>query len=166
MPHCVLEGTQWQDIVCLTDWRSATGSRLDCPWRATLLSVYLFCYEYQFSRILRPVRALIEIGVNAFDLKPTTRQQVFGFKAIQVTHWKRVHQAFLAAIGVRDVVNEFNLVNLVQIVPGENLVPPHHAAAVGTRKLGLVAKLLTQIVLDERRKRGVKQVEDQPAAFS
>ena len=138
-----------------------TGS---CAMFASAL--HLFRHKDQLSWILRSIQAFVIVSIYLLHFKPTAHQQMFGLKSIQVPHSKRMHQTFLTTIGVRDVVDELNLVDLAGVVSGDNLVAANHAPTIRSRKLGLVAKFLTQIVPHQHFKRGVEKVKDHPSTIN
>ena len=95
--------TRWLVFVTL---EGKVGHRLDALSRD----------EDQFARIFRPIRAAVVIGVKMLDLEARARQLVVQLETKETAHLERVHQALLAPLGVGDVVDELDALDLIEPV--------------------------------------------------
>src|SRR5262249_40210295 len=77
-----------------------------------------------------------------------------------------MYQTFLATIRMRDVVDQFYLIDLIGVISGDNPMAANHAPAIRSRKLRLVITFLTQVVPHQCFQRRVENIEDQPAILN
>src|SRR5947207_1724023 len=87
------------------------------------------------------------------------------FETVEVAHGKGMHHTFTAAIRVRDVDDALVLLELARMVSRHDLVPSNHAAAIGSRELGLFTEFFSHIVPGESLEPGIEQIEDELAAI-
>lgn len=131
----------------------------------TAVSSHLFGNEDQLSRILCSIRAPVVITVKLFYLKSTAGQQMLGFESEQMPHWKGLDVTFFAAVRVGDVVDQLNVADLVERIPGDHLVATHDTAPIGRCEGRLLGKLLAQIVANQRIEGRVEDIQNQPAVL-
>src|SRR5262245_42946005 len=77
-----------------------------------------------------------------------------------------MHQPFLATIGVRDIVDELDLVDLRGIISADDLIAANYAPTIWSRKLRLIPKFLAHVVPHQCFQRGVENIEDQSAILN
>jgi len=74
------------------------------------------------------------------DLEARARQLVVQLETKETAHLERVHQALLAPLGVGDVVDELDALDLIEPVSRHDSVGAPHPTAVRQGELGLFAE--------------------------
>src|SRR6185295_18776606 len=98
-------------------------------------------------------------------LEPGTRQQVLRLESKKVSHRKRVDQALFAAVGMRHVIDELDLIGLRRPIVGDEPMTPGHAPAIRHDELGFLTKFEPSRLIDERVERRIEEVEDERSSI-
>ncbi len=122
--------------------------------------------EDQLARILRSVRTLVEACVQVLNLESAPGEQVLRLESKLISHCEGMNQALLAAICVRDVVDELDLKELIEAVMCSGPVLPNDAPAIWRREFRFVTALLPNYLIHQRVEVWVEQVENQSTIVS
>ena len=95
--------------------------------------------------------------------KSSAIKEVLGLESKKVSQLERVNQALPATVGMGNVVNELMIVDLIEPVAGNRLVPPGDASAVWHLEFRFFGEFLTNWPIDKKIERWIENVEDQHA---
>ena len=93
--------------------------------------------EHELARVGRPVFASVVAGVQVLDLEAGAREQVLDLESKQVPHAERMDQPLRPSIGMYDVVDQLNVVDLSESIGCNDLEAPCHAPSVRRSELEL-----------------------------
>ena len=93
--------------------------------------------EDEFARILRTIRAPVEIGVEMLDLISGAHQQMLRLKAKRIAHRERIDHALGASICMRNVMNQLVLSDLCEPVMRHDSSPTVDPSAVVGHEFGV-----------------------------
>src|SRR5205823_4766763 len=83
----------------------------------------------------------------------------------EVSHRKGLDETFRTTVRMRDVVEQFHMVDLTKTVMGHDFMASGHASAVRCHEFWLLAKFLTNLAVGERIERWVENVDKHNAAI-
>src|SRR5207249_12336651 len=103
---------------------------------------------------------------DLLDGEACATQQVLDFKPEEIPQCKCVHQAFFPAVGIRHVIDQFVLADLLESVRSRALPAAYHSTTVGHGELGLGIQFLAERPIDQCLQHRIENIENQMTSAS
>ena len=126
-------------------------------WRRTLATfVVVVCVLTAAALILTP-----NTYTSRANLRPESGQEVLGLKTIQIPHLEGMYQGLLPSVRMGDMIDQLDIVDLVDKIPGHDFLSTENPPAIGGGKSRFIPKFFTKVILSQCFQRRVEDIQDQ-----